>query len=112
MVKRAGGKTVFWRRFQNQSFSDFGAAASHEASVMCQNLPVKMIISITNTKAEMARPEVAQNRMVSSTRAPAGRPKEVHNSLSGSLQRGEVVETLKESIFNLASINICNALAF
>jgi len=31
---------------------------------MCQNLPVKMIISITNTKAEMARPEVSQNLML------------------------------------------------
>jgi hypothetical protein len=61
----AGWRTIiFLRRLRTQSVSDFGAAATHEAWVMCQNLPVNMIISTRNTKVEMARPEVCQNLMV------------------------------------------------
>jgi hypothetical protein len=49
----AGWRTiiVLWR-LRNQSVCDFGAAASHAASVMCQNLPVNMMILTRNPKVE------------------------------------------------------------
>jgi len=48
----AGGQIIFLRRLRNQPVSDFGAAASHEAWVMCQNLPVNMIISTRKYKGQ------------------------------------------------------------